>query len=38
MIASEQTILKQHYMKFKEIKDMSLTWIWDKMKKPFNFA
>lgn len=25
-------------MKFKEIKEMTLTQIWDKMKKPFNFA
>lgn len=25
-------------MKLKELKDMTLTQIWDKMKKPFNFA
>jgi hypothetical protein len=25
-------------MKLKELKDMTLTQIWDKFKKPFNFA
>lgn len=25
-------------MKLKNVKDMTLTQIWDKMKKPFNFA
>ncbi len=25
-------------MKLKELKDLTLTQIWDKMRKPFNFA